>query len=301
MARAPATPSAVRAALDAAGLAPLRRFGQNFLVDPRTLDRAADAAGVGPGDVVLEVGPGLGALTERLLDRGARVVAVEIDHGLAARLRTCFAGEARLDLVEGDVLAGGRALDPAVVAALARARAEGDGTWRVAANLPYGVTSPFLLALLDAAGPRPRRTTVMIQREVADVLAAPPGSPDYSVLALAARVYWRVARVLDVGPEAFFPRPEVDSCVVAIEPAAEGPPPGPFLDFARGLFQSRRKTLRASLRRRVADPARAEAALAAAGLRPEDRVDGAPPERIVALFRALEDAPPTGPSAVPGR
>jgi 16S rRNA (adenine1518-N6/adenine1519-N6)-dimethyltransferase len=287
--RAPDTPSAVRAALAAAGLAPLKRYGQNFLVDPRVLDRAAAAAQLRPGDAALEVGPGLGALTERLLATGARVVAVEIDRGLAEGLRRTFADEPRFTLIEGDVLAGGRALNPGVVAAVDAARAECGGAWSVAANLPYGVTSPFLLALLDAVAVPPRRATVMVQKEVGDVLAAAPGSPDYSTLSLAARVYWRVARVLVAGPEAFYPRPEVESCVMTLDPReGDAPPPAAFLDFVRALFQSRRKTLRSSLRRVLGDPSRADAALAAAGLDPADRVDGADPARIVALFRAVQ-------------
>ncbi|HYC79383.1 MAG TPA: 16S rRNA (adenine(1518)-N(6)/adenine(1519)-N(6))-dimethyltransferase RsmA [Planctomycetota bacterium] len=285
--RAPDTPSSVKAALAASGLSPLHRFGQNFLVEPGLLDRIAALSGVGPGDVVLEVGPGLGGLTERLLDAGALIVAVEIDHGLARRLRETFAGEPRLRLIEGDVLAGGRALDPRIGPALEAAKREtGAAGWSVAANLPYGVTSPFLLALLGPPGP-PRRITVMVQREVGDVLLARPGSDDYGTLSVASATYWRATRALAVGREAFYPRPDVASAVMTLEPReGDAPPPGPFLDFVRGLFQSRRKALRSSLRRMLGDDARVDAVLAAAGTAPEARADGVPPETLAALFRA---------------
>ena len=291
MNRAPDTPTTVKAALAALALAPLKRFGQNFLVDPRVLDRVAGAADIRPGDVVVEVGPGLGGLTDRLIATGADVVAVEIDHGLAAHLRTLFTGRSNFELIERDVLDGGRVLAPELHAALRR-RLDGRPScaWTVAANLPYGVTSPFLLALLDPPAGPPRRTVVMVQAEVGDVLVAKPGSDAYSVLSLAATVYRRTERLFDVGPEAFYPRPDVDSCVVALVPlAGDAPPPGPFLDFARGLFQSRRKALRSSLRRVVPERSAEEvaAALTAAGLDPTARVDGVEPERIAALFRAL--------------
>jgi 16S rRNA (adenine1518-N6/adenine1519-N6)-dimethyltransferase len=294
--RAPDTPTGVKAALAAAGLSPLKRFGQNFLVDPRVLDRVAAASGAGPGEATLEVGPGLGGLTTRLWESGAEVLAVEIDRGLAAHLRRQFADAPRFALVERDVLGRGPELADEVLDALAAARARaGGGGWRVASNLPYGITSPFLFALLDTPAGPPRRAVVMIQKEVGDVLVAAPGGDDYSVLSLAARTYWRVRRLFDVGPEAFFPRPDVDSCVVELEPAtvaADAPPPRPFLAFARTLFQSRRKALRSSLRRARPDlePAAVDAALDAAGLSPQDRVDGAAPERIVALYRALPAA-----------
>jgi 16S rRNA (adenine1518-N6/adenine1519-N6)-dimethyltransferase len=290
--RPPDTPSTVKAALAALGLAPLKRFGQNFLVDPRVLDRVAATSEAGPGDVVVEVGPGLGGLTARLHDRGVELIAVEIDHGLARHVRESFSGEPRFRLLERDVLDGGRTLAPELTAAVAERRAAlGPATtWRVAANLPYGVTSPFLLSLLDPACGPPCRTTVMIQSEVGDVLVARPGSDAYSVLSLAAAIYWRASRLFDVGPEAFFPRPDVDSCVAALVPrGGPTPPPGPFLDFARTLFQSRRKALRSSLRRACPEVAAeaADEALRAAGLAATDRVDGVDPERIAALFSAL--------------
>lgn len=291
MTKAPDTPTTVKAALAALGLAPLKRFGQNFLVDPRVLDRVAAAAEIGRGDVVVEVGPGLGGLTDRLTATGADVVAVEIDHGLAAHVRRLFADRPNFALIERDVLDGGRVLAPELHAALAdRLVGRPPGAWTVAANLPYGVTSPFLLALLDPPAGPPRRTVVMVQSEVGDVLVAKPGSDAYSVLSLAASVYRRTERLFDVGPEAFYPRPDVDSCVVALVPRGEdAPPPGPFMDFARGLFQSRRKAIRSSLRRVVPDRSADEAmaAIAAAGLDPTARVDGVEPERIAALFRAL--------------
>jgi 16S rRNA (adenine1518-N6/adenine1519-N6)-dimethyltransferase len=287
--RAPDSVAAVKAALDDSGAAPLKRFGQNFLVDRRLLDRAAEAASVGPNDVVLEPGPGLGALTERLLETGARVVAVEIDRGLFARLRRAFGDEPRLRLIEGDVLEG-RGLNSEALDALPPDEGSPPKTpWRVATNLPYGITGPFLNALLALPGGPPIRTTAMLQKEAVDALLASPGDDAYSTISLASALYFRAERLFVAKPDAFYPRPEVDSCVVALEPKlSDAPPPHDLLPFARKLFQSRRKALRSSLRRSTrATPDAIDAALRFAGLSGDDRVDGVAPEAIARLFSRI--------------
>jgi 16S rRNA (adenine1518-N6/adenine1519-N6)-dimethyltransferase len=144
------------------GLAPRRSLGQNFVVDPNTVRRIARLAGVGPGDRVVEIGAGLGALTEALADTGAAVTAVEVDHGLMAVLAERLSGRG-VRLVEGDA----RRLDwPAVLGA--------EGGWVLVANLPYNVATPLVADLLDGV-PAVERMLVMVQREVGERLAAAPG------------------------------------------------------------------------------------------------------------------------------
>ncbi len=287
--RVPATPREIRDALAAAGLTAHKRFGQNFLGDARVLDRIMEQASITPGELVLEVGPGLGVLTARLLAAGARLIAVEIDHGLARQIRATFGNHPRLTLIEGDVLDGKQALSRLVLDALREsAPSASSAGFSVVANLPYSISSPFLIGLLAPPGP-PRRATVMLQREVADVLMARPGSDEYSALSLLAQVFVNVRRAFDVGPSAFHPRPEVDSSVVVIEPRSDVAIPfRPFLEFSRRLFQQRRKALRSSLVMRFGiTAAEAVAALSAAGLTADDRVDNVDAAALVRLFGQL--------------
>lgn len=268
------TATQIRALLASRGLAPRRALGQNFLIDHNLLRRLVEASATGPGDLVLEVGPGTGVLTEALLARGGEVVACELDRGLAALLRERLAGPiaaGRLTLIEGDCLRSKRSLSPGLIAAL------GGRPFRLVANLPYGSATPLILALL-CDHPECGSMHVTIQREVADRLLAEPGSADYGTLGVVARAMARVSRVATLPPECFWPRPEVTSAMVSIvrrpEPLTDNP--RVLAAFCTRVFSKRRKQLGAVLGRTTAWPA---------GVAPEQRAEDLTADRLVALAR----------------
>ncbi len=261
--------------LDRHGLAPRRALGQNFVVDPNTVRRIARLAGVGPADAVVEIGAGLGSLTEALAETGAFVRAVEVDTGLAAVLRERVS-RLGVDVVEGDA----RTLDWAQVLA-------GHESWTLVANLPYNLATPLVADLLDEV-PAIRRMLVMVQREVADRLTAGPGSAAYGAVSVKVASWAVAAAVGRVPPTVFLPRPKVESALVAVTRLAEPAIP-PDVDrdalftLVRAGFGQRRKMLRRSL----AGLVRPEA-FAAAGLRPEARAEELAVEDWVALTRAVD-------------
>jgi 16S rRNA (adenine1518-N6/adenine1519-N6)-dimethyltransferase len=257
-------PADVRATLRAAGLRARHALSQNFLADADVLDAILHAAGVEPGDRVLEIGPGLGLLTGGLLGGGATVTAVELDTRLAAFLRDRFAPEVdagTLTLVEGD------ALDQDLLH-LAPA------PYSVVANLPYHITSPILHALLGAA-PRPTRLVLMVQREVAERIAAPPGKMSY--LSVFVQYHARVRIAFHVPPEAFEPEPAVESAVIVVEPFDADDRLSPEEEdglwrLVQAAFRERRKMLHNVLSRQLpVDSDRVDAALAASGIAPDRR------------------------------
>ncbi|MFG0319953.1 MAG: ribosomal RNA small subunit methyltransferase A, partial [Planctomycetota bacterium JB042] len=212
MSDAPEIPrlGAIREALAARGRRPTRRFSQNFLTDPALLGSIVDAAGVEAGDVVLEVGPGPGALTAALLARGATVVAVEVDRVMAEVLRELLGEPERLVLVEEDARAGGGAPSPSTAAALDRAEASAARSgYRLAANLPYAIASPLLVDLLWTRPPVAGAVTV--QFEVADRLVAAPGSRAYGALSVLVALRAEATKVRRLPAGAFWPAPKVDS------------------------------------------------------------------------------------------
>lgn len=227
----------IRSMLSERGLAPRKRLGQNFLTDHNLIRKLVDTSGVGAGDLVLEVGPGTGTLTDELLARGASVVASELDAGLAELLRDRFAGSDGFTLIEGDCLDGSRRVAPAILGALAGRR------YTLVANLPYGAATPLMLVLLTDPGCRGQFVT--IQREVADRLLAGPGSKAYGSVSVAMQVLARVERIATLPPGCFWPQPEVTSAMVSIVPAE--PPLGleaaGFLAFCQRVFVGRRKQL----------------------------------------------------------
>jgi len=279
----------LRALLMARGLAPRHHLGQNFLVDPGLAAALVRDAGVGPGDRVLEVGPGAGALTAGLLAAGAAVLAVELDRGLVALLAERLApildplpatpAPGRLVLVQGDVLARAEALHPAAEAFLAAAPPA-----RVVANLPYGISGPFLARL---PGRPVAGASLLLQREVARKAAAAPGGRDYGPLAVRLGLAFRVRLGRSVPPEAFWPRPEVRSALLHLERRPEAPAPEVdrrLAELLRLAFGQRRKRLLPRLERER--PA-AAAALAAAGVAPELRPEAVVPEAWLAAALAL--------------
>jgi len=243
-------------------LRPTKTLGQNFVIDPNTVRRLVRTAAVEPDDVVLEVGPGLGSLTLGLLAVASRVVAVEIDPRLAGQLPLTVA-ERALDLASR--------LEVVVQDALLLESVPGPAPTALVANLPYNVAVPVLLRLLEKL-PSLRRGLVMVQAEVADRLAAPPGSKTYGVPSVKAAWYADVAKVGSIGRTVFWPAPNVDSGLVAF--TRRDPPAGSRVaTFAvvDAAFAQRRKTLRAALAGWAGSAAAAEERLRAAGIDPSAR------------------------------
>ncbi len=243
-------------------------FGQHFLTDPNILSKIVRAAEVGPGDVVLEIGPGLGHLTRALLDAGARVVAVEIDPELAARLRATEVPAPELSIVEGDFLT----VSPEEW--LRRGGIEA-ARYKVVANLPYYITSAILRHLLEARL-EPSVIVVMVQREVAQQITARP--PDMSMLAVSIQFYGEPRNMGIVPAGAFNPRPKVDSAIVRILLSAPSRfpdiDPERFFKIVRAGFGVRRKQLHNALERGLDLPAaEVNLRLARAGIDPRRRAE----------------------------
>lgn len=252
-------PAEIRLLASELGLRPTKQRGQNFVIDPNTVRRIVRDSGVGPRDVVLEVGPGLGSLTLALLDVADRVVAVELDALLAERLPVTIAAYApdrvaRCEVVHADALRIDSVPGPAPTA--------------LVANLPYNVSVPVLLHLL-ALLPSLERGLVMVQAEVADRLAAGPGSKAYGVPSVKAAWYADVRRAGAVGRTVFWPAPNVDSGLVAWErrdPPASTATREQVFAVVDAAFAHRRKALRGALRALTGSSEAAEAALARAGI-----------------------------------
>jgi 16S rRNA (adenine1518-N6/adenine1519-N6)-dimethyltransferase len=207
-----------------------QKLGQHFLIRGSVLERIAAAACPAPAELVIEIGPGRGALTEKLLRRAARVVAIEVDPRLVDHLRRKFAAEPRLEVVRADVLETDLAQW---------------GAAPLAGNLPYYIASPILQQVARLRLPR---AVFLIQKEVAERLVARPGSRAYGFLTVETALFAAVRLLFEVKPSAFHPPPKVDSAVVLLEPrpAAARDPDG-FLRFAGLCFAHKRKTIRNNL------------------------------------------------------
>jgi 16S rRNA (adenine1518-N6/adenine1519-N6)-dimethyltransferase len=274
-------PEAVRKTLRAAGLRARHALSQNFLADVDVLDSILAEANPGPGRGVLEVGPGLGFLTRGLLDGGAAVTAVELDRGLAGFLRSEFEPEietGRLRLIEGD------ALDQDLTRLV-------DAPYDVVANLPYHITSPILHRLLGET-PRPERLVLMVQREVAERIAAPPGRMSY--LSVFVQYHARVRVAFTVPGTAFEPEPAVDSAVIVVEPypgddrLPDAEAEDALWRLVQAAFRERRKMLHNVLSRQLpVEPARVAAALETAGIDPNRRPQTVAVGEWLALLAAI--------------
>ncbi|HOE00887.1 MAG TPA: 16S rRNA (adenine(1518)-N(6)/adenine(1519)-N(6))-dimethyltransferase RsmA [Kiritimatiellia bacterium] len=268
-------PSEVRALLAQLDFHPSRILGQNFLIDRNILGILLAAAELQPTDRVVEVGPGLGVLTDELLMRASAVSAVEKDHRLAAYLRTRFAEEPRLVLHEGDIL---EADLPALFAAPGH---------KLVANLPYAIAARLLVELGALPHP-PELIVVTIQREVAERLVARPGGKDYGLLAILLQRHYEIAVVKNISPSCFWPPPEVQSAIVKLTrraaPLGGAANEQALRELLRHAFSQRRKTLARSLRGVVVDPL---PALAQVGIAPTARAEEIPPDRWPPLLRAL--------------
>lgn len=227
-----------RARLEAHGFRPSRRLGQNFLKDPSVARAIAKDSGCEAGDFVLEIGPGLGALSHALLEREAELTCVEIDPRLLELAREHTGGLA--EFVRADVLAGKHELAPEVAERLPK-----NAEWQVVANLPYSVSAPVLCVLSDLANP-PRKITALVQREVADRVCAEPGTSDWGPLSVRLQHAYESAFARTVPPDVFWPRPKVDSAVVQLarrDPSPDAEETRALAELVDGLFRHRRQGL----------------------------------------------------------
>lgn len=216
-----------------------KRLGQNFLIDEGIVQGIVDAVGIEPGDLVLEIGPGIGTLTQGLAEAQAKVTAVELDRKLPAVLAKTLEGYDNVRVVQGDILK----IDiPSLM---------GVGPYKVAANLPYYITTPIIMALLEQRLPISRLVT-MVQKEVAERMVASPGTKDYGALSVAVQYYTKPCIVLDVPPRSFIPAPQVNSVVIRCEVRKEPPVKAidekMFFRVVKAAFSQRRKTLNNALK-----------------------------------------------------
>lgn len=265
------------------GHQPRKRFGQNFLADPHYVVRIVDAIAPRPGDKLVEIGPGLAALTRPLIERGGHVDAVEIDRDLATRLGSQFT-PSQLTLHVVDALA----FDFAAL-----------GTeLRVVGNLPYNISSPLLFHLAQFEQ-KIVDIHVMLQKEVVDRMTAPPDTPEYGRLTVMLQALFRIKRLFTVPAGAFRPAPKVESAVVRLVPLGAAKPdiddPPLFARVVAAAFGQRRKTMRNALST-ICD----EAALRDAGIDPGARGEALPVDVFVRLSNALARlTPPAAPSSGP--
>lgn len=233
------SPKVLKALMQKHGIAPLKRFGQNFLIDGNIADNIA-AAAVPKGACALEIGPGFGALTGRLLTRADSVAAYEIDAGLFAALSDMHADNDRLHLFHRDFLKADLLTEVAPIFS--------DKPIYVAANLPYYITSPCIMKLLTS-GLGIEMITVMVQREVADRICASSGTKDYGALTAAIGYFAEAKLLMRVSASCFYPRPDVASSVIQLrtKPHSEADARA-YLQTVRALFGMRRKTVKSNLR-----------------------------------------------------
>ena len=253
----------------------LKRFGQHFLIDRAALEAIANAVVAGPGDTIVEIGPGRGALTDILAERENPLIAIEIDHALSEKLRERYASNDRVTIVERDVLETN-------VAELA------GGPFVVVGNVPYYITTPILFHVLRP--PFPRSAVFLVQKEVAERIVSPPGSRAYGALSANVQAISRAEILRTVPAGAFKPPPKVDSSVVRVTPRTDPiistDEVDPYRGFVQALFAMRRKQLGNALR--SAGQLSAEQAagvLADAGIDPKARPETLSPLQFADLMR----------------
>lgn len=284
-------PAEIRELAERAGIRPTKTLGQNFVIDPNTIRRIVAAAPLSPEEHVLEVGPGLGSLTLGLLAASSSVTAVEIDPPLARQLPETVArsypeAAPRLSVVEAD-------------AARVRELPRGTEPTALVANLPYNVAVPVLLHILETF-PSVRHGLVMVQDEVADRLAAGPGSRVYGVPSVKASWYATVSKAGVIGKNVFWPAPKIASGLVRLD--RREPPAGeelrvPTFAVVDAAFAQRRKTLRAALSGWAGSGARAEQVLRAAGVDPSERGEKLDVADFARIARADAAVPALGADA----
>ena len=259
-----------------AAFPPTRKsLGQHFLSDRRILGRIADALQLKGDETVLEIGPGRGALTDLLVDRAGRLIAIEYDRALAAMLRERYARRSNVLVAEADVLE----------VSLGELAA---GPYVLVGNVPYYITTPILFHAL--VPPRAERAVYLVQREVAQRLSARPGTKEYGALTVNVAAVARAETLFGVPAGAFAPPPKVESAVVRITPLSDplisAEEERPFRVLVQGAFGMRRKQMRRVVRSLFAlDAERADVLLAAAGIEPADRPEVLSVQQFVALLR----------------
>jgi 16S rRNA (adenine1518-N6/adenine1519-N6)-dimethyltransferase len=274
----------IKLLLESAGLSPRKSLGQNFLIDKNLIGRLLDSAKLAPGELVLEVGPGTGTLTEGLLERGCRVVACELDRGLAEMLRTRVptlpipGAATNFTLIEGDCLGKHRSLNADAASAL-RAGAQ---PFKLVANLPYAAATPLMLTLL-INHPQCSLQAVTIQKEVAERIAAKPGTDAYGALSIVAQAMAEISTVATLPPECFWPRPDVTSAMVLVTRRANPltADPAGLLDLCQRMFASRRKQIGTTLGRSTVLPP---------GISADQRPEALTVEQFVQLQESLRSA-----------
>lgn len=215
-----------------------KKFGQNFLIDPHVLDKIMDHAKISGEDFVLEIGPGIGTMTQYLCERAGAVTAVEIDSNLIPILEDTLGGYSNVEIINGDIL-------KVDIGELAREK-NGGRPIKVVANLPYYITTPIIMGLFESHVPIDS-ITVMVQKEVAERMQASPGTKDYGALTLAVQYYARPKIVANVPPNCFMPRPKVGSAVICLNrhkaPVVQVKDEKLMFHLIRASFNQRRKTL----------------------------------------------------------
>jgi 16S rRNA (adenine1518-N6/adenine1519-N6)-dimethyltransferase len=261
----------VRELLDEHGVRPRKELGQNFVIDPNTIRKIVDAAGVRPGDHVVEIGAGTGSLTLGLAAVGARVTAIEFDRRLLPALDQTTGGNDFIEVVAADAIR----FDFARV-----------GPAQIVANLPYNIAVPVVMRILESA-PNIDPLTIMTQREVGERLAARPGSKAYGAVSVMVACLAEAAVLTSVSRRAFYPVPSVDSVIVRVARRAEAcAEPGVLRPVVRAAFSQRRKTLRNTLTALSGGEASvAEAAIRRAGIDPGARAEDIDVGGFVALAR----------------
>jgi 16S rRNA (adenine1518-N6/adenine1519-N6)-dimethyltransferase len=262
-------------------LPPIRkRLGQHFLTDVRALDRIADALSITKADTVIEIGPGRGALTDRLAERAGRLIAIEVDKMLVPLLRERYAAQSHVMVIESDVL-------ELALADVAK------GPFLLVGNVPYYITTPIIFHALQR--PRPERAVFLVQKEVADRAVAAPGSKEYGALSVNLQALAQVSQRGIVKASAFNPPPQVDSAILQLEPLATPiiteAEEDPYRKLVIASFGLRRKQMRRVVRTvRGLSADASEAVLQAAQVDPEARPETLSPMQFAKLLRALNAA-----------
>ncbi len=240
----------IQETLASAGLHPRKRFGQHFLIDGNLMRRLVESAEVSSDDLILEVGPGTGGLTDLLVRRAGRVLAVEIDRNLAGILEDRFRDAAKVTLIQGDILHTKHVIMPEVADEIGKFPAPRNGCVKLVANLPYQSATPLVMNLL-VDFPQVRLLCFTVQAEVGERIMAGPNCKAYGPLSIIAQTLCTIETVARVGPQAFWPRPLVDSIMLRMDvqqsPFTRHDEATRFAALVRGAFEHRRKTLRSAL------------------------------------------------------
>ena len=266
------------------------KLGQNFLADRKAAEKIVDALGDVSQSLVVEVGPGRGALTDTLVQRAGRVIAIEFDRMLATELRVKYSREPKMEVLEADVLAiDFRTVLNRTIGPLNDLRPLKPERARLLGNLPYYITSDILLHIFKFYE-QFDLIVIMVQREVADRIAAKPGTRDYGLLSATAQLYTQVEKLFTLPPGAFAPPPKVHSSVLRMKVAPRfddlGVVADEFIEFLKLAFAMKRKTLMNNLKKEYSED-QIRAALKQTGVRADVRAEALPLEKSAAVFRAL--------------